>query len=160
MEVMEQTNKRTVVSYKAADIKQDVMKGLIAITTFTKENKYRLTVGEKEVALDPFDLVTKFTIDIEGAIVLASKSTKKRILNHISSLKRGITLKKINRFLNFLNTKVLKDAEMPKYHFIISEKETQIQEARAIWVTLRDSAEAALKEYKETKGDFYKAKKG
>lgn len=154
---MEQVNRKQV-SYKAEDIKQATMKSIIKITTFAKENHYRFLINGEEASLDPFDLVTKLTRNLESAIILSSKSTKKGILNRIHGLERKITMKRANTLIHFLLTKVLKENDLPKYKFIISTQEESIQTARKNWITLRDEAEKALTLYKEIKGDFYKGK--
>ncbi len=159
MEVMEQ--ERVAVSYKSADIKQAIMKGIIALTTYTKKNKYRLIVGVlTEVELDPFDLTTKFTVNIEAALDKSSKKTKKGIYNRLRGINGKITLKKVNTFLHFINTKVLKDANLPKHRFVVTDREERIQISRENWVEARNAADTALKLYKETKADFYKVQKG
>lgn len=162
MKTMEQTNHK-VVSYKAEDIKQATMKSIIKITTFAKDNNYRLTVNGEETVLDPFDLVTKLTKDLENALVLSSKSTKKGLLNRLRGLEKKITIKRANNLIRFITTKLLNQNGLSfdsKYKLITSSKEETIQNARKSWITLRDEAEKALQLYKEAKGNFYKGNKG
>jgi hypothetical protein len=160
METLMEPKTHTAVSYKAEDIKQKTIKGALRVAGYAMSNGYLLKVDGTTTEIDLAAIAHFFGKTIESDIVLTSKKTKKKLLNKLNSLDKGITLKKANTLLHFLNTKVSTVEVKPSYKFTVSEREAKIKDARAIWVTLRDSAEAALKEYKETKGDFYKAKKG
>lgn len=148
--------KQIAVSYKSEDLKQAVIKGLIVATTTMKEKDYRFTVNGTPSVLDSFSIITNLTKDLEEAFSKCSKSTKKETYNRIRGLKRNTTIKKVNTFMSFLKSKVLKTQGENVYKFHLSERETNIQTARANWLVLRGKAEEALKVYKETKGDFYK----
>lgn len=159
-----EVKKQSEVSYRSSDLKQEVIKGLVKLTTFAKENNYRLTTDgmitdEKEVKIDAFDLVTKFSKNLEAAFDKSSKSTKKEVYKRLRGINRVITLKKVNTFLSFLRTKVLKEDNLTPTRFVLSEREQRICATRTNWIVMRDAAEVALRVYKETKGDFYKVEK-
>lgn len=59
-----------------------------------------------------------------------------------------------NRFLHFLYKKLYKLDKAPYVEY--SERELKIKEAKKAWKKVKLEAEKLQKEYKDTKGDFYK----
>lgn len=148
--------KHTAVSYKASDIKQETLKGVLKAVAFALDKNYRLEVNGVETKIDIAGVASTFSRNIEADIMLVSKKTKKGLLKRLRALNGTITIRKVNKLLHFLRTKVIADQTLVSYKFVYSERESEIISARQTYVTLRDATAKALAIYKAAKGDFYK----
>lgn len=132
---------KTSESVKNVNLTDRIEQTVKLINEQVAKRGYRFFVDGKQV-----DSIAYNASDLK--LEEKSLSFKKHILNRIQKVERTLSLRQMNMFLHALGLGKIK----------VSEREEQIKKARKEWVELRDKAEAALKKYKEVKGDFYKVK--
>jgi hypothetical protein len=153
---MKTTVDTTPRSYKASDLKQMTIKTIVSAVTEAKKLNHRCTVHDViSDRVDPFELVTMYTSNLESTLEKTSKARKKKLVNKAKALDYKYSHDKLNSFLHFLKTKVLEDQTLPTYKFMLSGKETKIVEARVKYRKLQAECEAARLVYANEKGDFY-----
>jgi hypothetical protein len=81
-----------------------------------------------------------------------SRNQEKKYLKAVNRLAKKSTRRTANR-LFYIISSITGDK---KVRVNLGDKELAIQSKRKAWLTLRDLADGALKEYNEEKGDFYK----
>lgn len=142
-----------VRNYSAAEMTTMVQKSLAGTVTVAKSKNY--VTKEKNETLDPYAIIADSTRDLETAISLMSKNSKKKIFRAVENLNKSFTLARLNRVLRevFENQGRTKDS----YDLItISVKEQTIQKKRKAYTDAVYAMKKACAEYKEEKGSFYK----
>lgn len=122
---------------------EQIFSTLVNIVEYADENGYKYN---NPVILD--------TDEVYAAINETSRNARKKLRNAIISFKKNPTLKKVNLFLHNLMKNIMNSDT--RYRILKSDKQLQIEEARANYRKLRDQARLAYEEYNTTKGDFYK----
>jgi hypothetical protein len=84
-----------------------------------------------------------------------SKTQAKTCRKYLTKLENKLSIREINRFLNFLYKKVYKiETDIP--YLTYSETELKIKESKKLWKQHSLETEKLRLEYKKLKGDFYK----
>lgn len=120
---------------------------------FKKINEYAESKGYQvigELALP------KNMLRMTKAPEFESKCQMKKVRSYLTTLDKGVSMQRCNRFLHLLFKRVYKLDTAPKVDY--SEKELQIKASRKAWKKADEEAMKLLKQYKEIKGDFYKKK--
>lgn len=127
--------------------KANIEKAVEKIKYFANDKGYQL-IGEFKK--DGF-----FTSLFSGSsIKFDSKSQEKECKRYLWRIDSKLGMSNANRFLHFLYKKLYKLDKAPYVEY--SERELKIKEAKKAWKKVKLEAEKLQKEYKDTKGDFYK----
>lgn len=150
---METSTKSPARNYSAAEMTAMVQRSLAGTVTVAKTKNY--VTRKNNEGIDSYAIVTDATRDLETAITLMSKNSKKKIFRAVEKLNHNFTLARLNRVLTevFDNQGRTKDS----YDlFAVSVKEQAIQKKRKAYTDAVYAMKKACAEYKEEKGDFYK----
>ena len=125
-------------------LESNFQKTVNIINTLVEEKGYRVTVGGHQVQS------LEITPDLSK---LTSLNSRKNLAKRMYRLQKRKSVRSLNVFF-FVAERLGLISHSIKIQ--VSSKEQAIQKARKDWKVLQAQADAALKVYKDEKGDFYK----
>lgn len=150
---MEAEIKTPARNYKASDMTAMVQKSLAGTVTVASSKNYVVRGSNEKI--DSFAIIADATRDLEIAISLMSKNSKKKIFRAVEKLNAKFTLDRLNKALNEVYQ--LQGRTRDSYPLInFSTKEQAIKASRKVYTDAVAAMYKAKKAYKEEKGNFYK----